>query len=138
MTTDRTAEPSRYRAEFTDVPYAEFPEGAWTIDGPSGGVCTCDGPIDDRERDAKLIAASLTAMEALAAHLNVPPVALAELLADGGLVELITASENVVAAASAIRTANQVIPHSNDTDVILDAILDRLRTAGQSEREGEG
>lgn len=53
-----------WTAELTDTPYEELGE-SWVVDGPDGSICTLDGPRDEREEAARLIAAAPELLEAL-------------------------------------------------------------------------
>lgn len=59
--------PAPWTAEFDEVPYAEFGgDLTWTVNDAEGGsVCTLDGPKDEREAAARLIAAAPDLLEAL-------------------------------------------------------------------------
>ena len=47
--------PGPWQAEFTDVPYEELGE-TWTVEAAGSAICTLDGPSDEREANARLIA----------------------------------------------------------------------------------
>lgn len=56
MSGSATARP--WVAVLGDVPYAEFENEAWTVNGTAGSICTLDGPKDQNEANARLIAAA--------------------------------------------------------------------------------
>lgn len=57
--------PGPWVAGLNDVPYAGLDFECWTVDGPDGGICTVDSSVDEREANARLIAAAPELLEAL-------------------------------------------------------------------------
>lgn len=49
--------PGPWVAEYGDTPYAEIGE-SWVVDAESGSVCTVDSATENREANARLIAAA--------------------------------------------------------------------------------
>lgn len=121
MTTDRTAEPTPDEWDFDcDSKKAlRVPLSPHVYAGPWFGT----------EQNAALALHSSRAVASLAAHLNRPPVALAEVLAGGGLVELFDAADDAVGIHVDVKEEPRIRRCLNVTD--------RLLTDGQSERGGE-
>ncbi|RPF70476.1 hypothetical protein [Aurantiacibacter spongiae] len=53
-----------WEAQFEDTPYEELGEN-WCVNGGIGSICTMDGPRDQREANARLIAAAPDLLEAI-------------------------------------------------------------------------
>lgn len=59
------ATPGPWSAEWSDLEYDALGQEGWVVDAQVGSVCVPDGPLGQREHDARFIAAARQAVPAL-------------------------------------------------------------------------